>query len=150
MSSNKIKKAVENLKATYNTNNPFVICEHLGITVRERNFNETRKQAIYEYKEKKTTGGVYKITNTESKKSLIKGEIDLSSMENRFNFSVKTNSCLNLKLREDWNKYGANSFTFEVLEEVEMKSEMDRRQFKKQLDELADKYSEKMNKDELY
>ena len=43
MSSNKIKKAVENLKATYNTNNPFVICEHLGITVRERNFNETRK-----------------------------------------------------------------------------------------------------------
>lgn len=71
-------------------------------------------------------------------------------MQNRFNFSVKTNSCLNLKLREDWNKYGANSFTFEVLEEVEMKSEMDRRQFKKQLDELADKYSEKMNKDELY
>ena len=71
-------------------------------------------------------------------------------MENRFNFSVKTYSCLNLKLREDWNKYGANSFTFEVLEEVEMKSEMDRRQFKKQLDELADKYSEKMNKDELY
>ena len=112
--------------------------------------NEKRKQAIYEYKEKKTTGGVYKITNTESKKSLIKGEIDLSSMQNRFNFSVKTNSCLNLKLREDWNKYGANSFTFEVLEEVEMKSEMDRRQFKKQLDELADKYSEKMNKDELY
>ena len=71
-------------------------------------------------------------------------------MQNRFNFSVKTNSCLNLKLRNDWNKYGANSFTFEILEEVEMKSEMDRRQFKKQLDELADKYSEKMNKDELY
>ena len=95
--------------------------------------NEKRKQAIYEYKEKKTTGGVYKIT-----------------MQNRFNFSVKTNSCLNLKLRNDWNKYGANSFTFEILEEVEMKSEMDRRQFKKQLDELADKYSEKMNEDELY
>ena len=71
-------------------------------------------------------------------------------MQNRFNFSVKTNSCLNLKLREDWNKYGANSFTFEILEEVEMKPEMDRREFKKQLDELADKYSEKMNEDELY
>ena len=71
-------------------------------------------------------------------------------MQNRFNFSVKTNSCLNLKLRNDWNKYGSNSFTFEILEEVEMKSEMDRRQFKKQLDELADKYSEKMNEDELY
>ena len=43
MSSNKIKQAVDNLKATYNTNNPFVICDHLGITVRERNFNESRK-----------------------------------------------------------------------------------------------------------
>ena len=71
-------------------------------------------------------------------------------MQNRFNFSVKTNSCLNLKLRNDWNKYGANSFTFEILEEVEMKPEIDRRQFKKQLDELADKYAEKMNQDELY
>ena len=130
------------------------IIENINIKTRKGGVddmkNEKRKQAIYEYKEKKTTGGVYKITNTESKKSLIKGEIDLASMHNRFNFSVKTNSCLNLKLRNDWKKYGANSFTFEILEEVEMKPEMDRRQFKKQLDELADKYAEKMNEDELY
>ncbi|WP_455543964.1 GIY-YIG nuclease family protein [Intestinibacter sp.] len=112
--------------------------------------NEKRKQAIYEYKEKKTTGGVYKITNIESGKSLIKGEIDLQSMQNRFNFSVSINSCLNIKLQKDWNQYGAKSFTFEILEEVEMKPEMDRRQFKKQLNELAQKYTENMKQEELY
>ena len=43
MKSNKIKQAVEKLKSTYNTNNPFEICEHLWINDKERNFNETRK-----------------------------------------------------------------------------------------------------------
>ena len=112
--------------------------------------NEKRKQAIYEYKEKKTAGGVYKITNTETGKSLIKGEVDLQSMQNRFNFSVSVNSCLNIKLQKDWNKYGAKSFTFEILEETEMKPEMDRREFKKYLNELAKKYTEKMKPEELY
>ena len=112
--------------------------------------NEKRKQVIYEYKEKKTTGGVYKITNTETGKSLIKGEIDLKSMENRFNFSVSINSCLNPKLQNDWKKYGPKSFKFEILEEVEKKSELDNRQFKKQLNELAEKYIEKLDKEKLY
>lgn len=112
--------------------------------------NEKRKQVIYEYKEKKTTGGVYKITNTETGKSLIKGEIDLKSMENRFNFSVSINSCLNPKLQNDWKKYGPKSFKFEILEEVEKKSELDNRQFKKQLNELAEKYIEKLDKEQLY
>ncbi|MGM9531800.1 GIY-YIG nuclease family protein [Intestinibacter sp.] len=112
--------------------------------------NEKRKQVIYEYKEKKTTGGVYKITNLETGKSLIKGEIDLKSMENRFNFSVSINSCLNPKLQNDWKKYGPKSFKFEILEEVEKKSELDNRQFKKQLNELAEKYIEKLDKEKLY
>ncbi|MCI6738149.1 MAG: GIY-YIG nuclease family protein [Intestinibacter sp.] len=112
--------------------------------------NEKRKQVIYEYKEKKTTGGVYKITNIETGKSLIKGEIDLKSMENRFNFSVSINSCLNPKLQSDWKKYGPKSFKFEILEEIEKKPELDNRQFKKQLNELAEKYIEKLDKEKLY
>ena len=112
--------------------------------------NEKRKQVIYEYKEKKTTGGVYKITNIETGKSLIKGEIDLKSMENRFNFSVSINSCLNPKLQSDQKKYGPKSFKFEILEEIEKKPELDNRQFKKQLNELAEKYIEKLDKEKLY
>ena len=112
--------------------------------------NEKRKQVIYEYKEKKTTGGVYKITNIETGKSLIKGEIDLKSMENRFNFSVSINSCINPKLQSDWKKYGPKSFKFEILEEIEKKPGLDNRQFKKQLNELAEKYIEKLDKEKLY
>lgn len=81
---------------------------------------------------------------------MIKGEIDLKSMENRFNFSVSINSCLNPKLQSDWKKYGPKSFKFEILKEIEMKPELDRRQFKKQLNELAEKYIEDMNPEDLY
>ena len=59
-------------------------------------------------------GQFYKITNIETGKSLIKGEIDLKSMENRFNFSVSINSCINPKLQSDWKKYGPKSFKFEI------------------------------------
>lgn len=43
MLSTIIKQIVENLKYTYNTNNPFEICEQMGIPVRQRKFNPTRK-----------------------------------------------------------------------------------------------------------
>ena len=71
-------------------------------------------------------------------------------MENRFNFSVSINSCINPKLQSDWKKYGPKSFKFEILEEIEKKPELDNRQFKKQLNELAEKYIEELDKEQLY
>ena len=149
------RKAIKNQDSELKNNNSLECLNELVEITRyqegENNMsNEKRKQAIYEYKEKKTTGGVYKITNTETGKSLIKGEIDLQSMENRFNFSVSINSCINPKLQQDWNKYGAKSFTFEILEEVEMKPEINTREFRKQLKELAEKYTKNLKLEELY
>ena len=55
------------------------------------------------------------------------------------------------ELNREVNTIGSKAQDIRITQTVvEMKSEMDRRQFKKQLDELADKYSEKMNEDELY
>lgn len=39
----KVKKAVEDLKAKYNTNNPFEICKKMNITVSQTKLNETLK-----------------------------------------------------------------------------------------------------------
>ena len=41
-------------------------------------------------------------------------------------------------------------YLFEILEETEMKPEMDRREFKKYLNEMAEKYTENMDPEELY
>ena len=112
--------------------------------------SEKRKEVVYEYKERKTTGGVYKITNTVNGKSLIKGEIDLKSMENRFKFSISVNSCINPKMQKDWKEFGAKAYTFEVLEEIEMKSEMSIVEFKKELKKLEEKYISQIDKEYLY
>lgn len=112
--------------------------------------SQKRKDAIYEYKERKTTGGVYKITNTATGKSLIKAEIDLKSMENRFKFSVSTNSCVNIKMQKDWNEFGAKSFIFEILEDMEMKCDMSVGEFKKDLKKLEEEYISKINSEDLY
>ncbi|MGL4911493.1 MAG: GIY-YIG nuclease family protein [Romboutsia sp.] len=112
--------------------------------------SEKRKEIVYEYKEKKTTGGVYKITNSINGKSLIKSEIDLKSMENRFKFSVSTNSCINPKMQKDWKEFGGKAYIFEVLEEVEMKSEMSNIDFKNELKNLEEKYISQVDKENLY
>lgn len=41
--SNKIKNTVEKLKSYYNTNNPFEICNQLGISIRQLKFNPSQK-----------------------------------------------------------------------------------------------------------
>lgn len=118
--------------------------------VKTMKIDDKKKQAIYEYRERKTTGGVYKITNTANSKSLIRCEIDLKSMKNRFDFSVSTGSCVNIKIQKDWKVFGAKAFEFEILEEIEMKNDMSIIDFKKELKNLEEKYISETNKANLY
>jgi hypothetical protein len=118
--------------------------------VKNMEIDEKKKEAIYEYRERKTTGGVYKITNTANSRSLIRCEIDLKSMKNRFNFSVSTGSCVNIKIQKDWKTFGAKAFEFEILEEIEMENDMSIIDFKKQLKVLEEKYISEANKENLY
>ncbi len=54
-------------------------------------------------------------------------------MQNRFQFAVTTGSAVHPKLQADWDKYGAQAFTFRVLEELEQKPEQSQTEF---MDEL--------------
>ena len=121
-----------------------------GENIMSNSKNEKRKEIMYEYKERKTTGGVYKITNSANGKSLIKGEIDLRGMQNRFKFSISTGSCVNPKMQKDWKEFGGKSFTFEVLEEIEMKVDMSVIKFKEKLKKLEEKYISEIDKEMLY
>jgi len=75
-----------------------------------------RKEIINEYKERKSCGGVYIITNTLNGKYLIDHAANLKSIQNRFQFAVATGSTVHPKLRKDWEELGAKAFTLEVLE----------------------------------
>jgi putative transposase len=82
-----------------------------------------RKEIINEYKDHKSCGGVYTITNTLNGKYLIGYTAKLKSIQNRFQFAVATDSTVHPKLRKDWEELGAKTFTLEVLEELAQKPE---------------------------
>lgn len=88
------------------------------------------KKALKEqYKNRVCVGGIYCVKCTESSKKWLRSTIDLKGVKNRFDFSVSTNSCPEISMKEDWNRYGASSFVFEILEELTKKETQSDREF---------------------
>lgn len=111
---------------------------------------DRRKELRNEYKERKTTGGVIKITNTVNGHYYLSGEINAGRFQNRFEFAQATGSCVLTKLQNEWNQYGGSAFVFEILEEIEMKADQTTKEFKEDLNVLAEMWAEKfISKDRL-
>ncbi|WP_027400199.1 GIY-YIG nuclease family protein [Anaerovorax odorimutans] len=111
---------------------------------------ETKKEIVSEYKQKKTTGGVYKITNTINGRYFIKAEIDLQSLQNRFEFNKKIGSCFNPKMKADFEEYGVDAFELEFLEELEKKNEESPKNFRDKLKKLEENWIEKLGLEKMY
>lgn len=111
---------------------------------------DRKRQLINEYKQRKISGGVYRITNTDNGKYLLGNGSNLAGLRNRFKFSVETNTCLYHQLRRDWDESGAKAFTFEILEELEMKDDQSTSQFGDDLKELQAIWREKLGTDDEY
>lgn len=107
-----------------------------------------RKEIIRKYKERSVTGGVFKITNTKNGRFLLASDIDLRGSRNRFDFSVSTGSCVYMKLQEDWDKFGAKAFVFEVLDELEKEPEQGIKAFTEDLKLLEEMWRERLSGDE--
>lgn len=103
-----------------------------------------------EYKERKIIGGVYAVRNTVNGKRLILSASDLQGSKNRFVFSQQTNGCVNPKLSRDWEQFGAGSFAFEVLEELEKKETQTSKEFAEDIKTLEEIWLEQLNPAELY
>lgn len=111
---------------------------------------KSRKEAILEYKERSVSGGVYKITNTVNGKYLLVNDIDLKSAENRFNFFKKTGSGTHMKVEKEVKEFGADNFTFEILEEIDMKENQNVKEFKEDLKTLEEIWKEKFDLKKSY
>ena len=82
---------------------------------------DSRKKLVNEYKQRKLSGGIYKITNRLNQMYLLGHARDIKALQNRFNFSVSTGSCIQPRLQRDWKEFGGNVFTLEILETIELK-----------------------------
>jgi len=111
---------------------------------------DKRKELVNEYKERKLHGGIYTITNKVNGKYFLGHAVDLKAARNRFEFAVVNGSGTPLKLQDDWNEFGGEAFTFEVLEELEPKKSQNRNEFIDDLKTLKQLWREKLGSSSEY
>ena len=111
---------------------------------------ENKKEILRQYKDREIIGGVYIIRNMLNNKILLESAVDLHSIKNRFEFSLKTGSCVSMKLQNDWIKQGGKQFVFEVLEELKKDETQSVQKFKADIDILKKLRLEKMVNEKLY
>jgi hypothetical protein len=80
---------------------------------------DRRKTLIREYKENPPPAGIFRITNTANGKILIGKGANVQGKLNSNLSQLQFKSHRNKALQEDWNQYGDEAFTFEVLDYLE-------------------------------
>jgi len=111
---------------------------------------QTKKDIQAAYRERKVVGGIYAIKNAVNGKIFLAGTTDMNGMKNRFAFSRQTGGCFNLKLKKDWDEFGKEAFTFEVLEELDQNELQTAKEFKADIKTLEEMWLEKFDSAILY
>ena len=79
-----------------------------------------RKAIAREYKESYRPTGVYRLRNTVNGKVLVGSSVNLPAIFNRLRMTLDAGTDLmHPELQRDWKELGADSFVFEVLQELE-------------------------------
>ncbi len=79
---------------------------------------ENRKSIIREYKENPPAAGIFRITNNVNGKIFIGMGLNVRGRINSNLAQLKFGSHRNTELQKDWNLYGADKFTFEILDQL--------------------------------
>ena len=108
------------------------------------NGSKTKKEHQTDYKERRLTGGVYKIENTRNNRLLLDAATDLRSSRNLFEFAKSTGSCVPMQLQADWKAQGGDGFVYEVLEELTQGETQTAAEFKADVALLKEIWIEKL------
>lgn len=112
--------------------------------------NDRKKQLKAQYKERKIIGGVYRILNQRSGRFYLNKTEDLQGTHNWFLSCCTTGICTHPRLVKEWNEYGKEPFTFEVLETWEKDVSQSADEFNADLKELLEIWNNKLPHENRY
>lgn len=98
-----------------------------------------------QYKNRVVTGGVYCIKCNGNGRMWIKSTKDLAGQKNKFEFFTSTNFCPEPGMNSEWKQYGAASFSFTVLEEINKGETQTNLEFAEDIRTLYDMWMEKQS-----
>jgi len=102
------------------------------------------KKALKEqYKNRTMIGGIYCIKCSVNNAIWLRETTGMQGSKNRFIFSVMTNSCPETCMIEAWKMYGASTFCFEILEEIQKKATQTEQEFLDDVHILMELWTEK-------
>jgi hypothetical protein len=79
---------------------------------------KSRKELIREYKEHRKPAGIFMVKNTANGKILLGSSLNVEGPLNSHRFMLRVGKHSNAALQKDWLAFGADRFTFEILETV--------------------------------
>lgn len=106
-----------------------------------------RKELRNAYKDKAIIGGIYCIHCKGNNRSWIKSTRNLPSQQNKFQFAISINSCLEPGMRNEWAQYGPQSFSLTILEMLEKKETQTEQEFAEDINVLLEMWMEKYKQD---
>ncbi|HUN65071.1 MAG TPA: GIY-YIG nuclease family protein [Bacteroidota bacterium] len=84
---------------------------------------KTKQELKREYRERKKPAGIFQIRNLVNGKVLLGSSLNLEGPLNSHKFMLTIGRHRNELLQQEWNRFGPNSFVFEILEEVRIKDD---------------------------
>ncbi len=111
--------------------------------------NDRKKELKNAYRSRPIIGGVCCFRCSGNGRYWIQSTRDIEALRNRFNFSLSMKTAPEPSMREECEKYGADSFSFSVLEELKKREDQTDKEFSDDLKLLYEIWLEKANQGEI-
>ncbi|KJS83827.1 MAG: hypothetical protein JM58_11900 [Peptococcaceae bacterium BICA1-8] len=110
---------------------------------------DRKKELKAQYKEMRPEMGIFIIRSEVNKKCYIETTQNLRGTLNRTKFQLGANSYPNRELQKEWNDFGAENFTIEILENLEYDKDESKTDYTEDLALLQMMWEEKLLKQKL-
>lgn len=84
---------------------------------------KTKKELKNEYKQLKPQMGVFRVINSANQKCLLEASTNISAKWSRHQVELKFGTHRNTALQSDWNTFGSDVFSCEILAELDREEE---------------------------